>query len=181
MTDQTIGLISGLAHLALSVILAVMTTYGSFRVLGRLMKQEDPVRALREGNTAMGVLLAGVLVACALIVKAVTEPAVSTIQVFLFGGLGPLDVAKIIAMIGGYILLAIVLANITVWLALRCFLWLTHDLDELAEIRANNLAVAITVGVTVAVMGLFLSDGLSSLMQALVPFPEFQPVEILGG
>ena len=77
--------------------------------------------------------------------------------------------------------MAIILANLSVWTAMHSFLRLTRDLDELAEIRGNNVAVAVTLGVTVAVMGLFISDGLSSLMQALVPFPTFQPVEVLGG
>ena len=76
---------------------------------------------------------------------------------------------------------AILLANVTIWLAMRCFLYLTHRIDELAEIRNDNLAVGLTLGVTVAVMGLLVSGGLSDLLQALVPFPEFRPVEILGG
>ena len=64
---------------------------------------------------------------------------------------------------------------------MHAFLRLTHDIDELREIRHNNVAVAITLGVTVVIMGIFLSDGLGTLVQAIVPFPVFAPVEVMGG
>lgn len=181
MSDQTIGLITGLLHVALAVLLGVVTTYGSFRILGRLMRTDDHIEQLKSNNTAMAILLGGLLIANALIVKVATEPAISTAQVFLFRSPSWSAFLKTIGLIGGYALLAILLANLSVWVSMNLFLWLTRDLDELAEIRANNVAVAVTVGVTVAVMGMFLSDGLASLMQALVPFPAYHPLEVLGG
>jgi len=179
--DQAIGLISGAVHLALSFVLALLSTYGSFRILDRLMHHDDFMAGLRANNIAMAALLGGVLIASAMIVKSATDPVVSTLQVFLFRSFAWLALLRLVAMILAYVLTAVVLANVTIWSAMRCFLWLTRDLDELAEIRRNNVAVGITIGITVAVMGYFISDGLSSLMQALVPFPEFRPVEVLGG
>lgn len=181
MSDQAIGLIAGIVHVVLSLVLAVMTTYGSFRIMDRLMRDDDHIRQLKENNAAIGILIGGVLVAAALIVKVATQPAIAAVQVFLYREFAWVGLLKIIAMIGGYVLLAIFLANISIWVAMSFFLRMTRNLDELAELRGNNVAVAITLGVVVAVMGLFISDGLASLMQALVPFPEFRPVEVLGG
>jgi len=181
MTDQIIGLITGTVHVFLSLVLAVLTTWGTFRIIDRLLRGDDCVAALKSNNVAMSILLGGVLVANALIVKAATVPAISTLQVFLFASFSWVDLLKLLGMVAGYVVLAIILANLAIWAAMNSFLWLTRNLDELAEIRGNNVAVAITLGVTVAVMGLFLSDGLATLLQALVPFPELRPIEVLGG
>lgn len=181
MSDQVIGVISGLAHLFLSFGLAVLTTYGSFRILDRLLPDADLSDGLREDNRALAALLGGVLIASALIVKASTEPIIATVQVFLFRSFSWITLLRSLAMIVAYVLGAILMANVTIWLAIRCFFRLTDRIDELLELRAGNLAVGIAIGVTIAVMGYLISGGVGGLMQALVPFPEFRPVEILGG
>ncbi|MBZ0269447.1 DUF350 domain-containing protein [bacterium] len=181
MSDQVIGIVSGLAHLVLSFGLALLTTYGSFRILDRLLPGDDLADGLRADNRALAALLGGVLIASALIVKASTEPIIATVQVFLFRAFSWMTLFRSLAMIAAYVLGAVLVANLTIWLGVRCFFRLTDRIDELSEIRRNNLAVGIAIGVTVAVMGYLVSGGVGDLMQALVPFPEFRPVEILGG
>jgi uncharacterized membrane protein YjfL (UPF0719 family) len=181
MSNQAIGIVSGLAHLALSFGLALLTTYGSFRILDRLLPDDDLSDGLRADNRALAALLGGVLIASAMIVKASTEPIISTVQVFLFRAFSWIALLRSLAMVVAYVLGAILVANLTIWLGVHCFFRLTDRIDELSEIRRNNLAVGIAVGVTVIVMGYLVSGGVGDLMQALVPFPEFRPVEILGG
>jgi uncharacterized membrane protein YjfL (UPF0719 family) len=56
---------------------------------------------------------------------------------------------------------------------------LTRRIDELAEIKNNNVAVAIILAVVLVIMGLFLADGINSFLNAVVPFPKLQEIEIL--
>jgi len=181
VSDQVIGIVSGFTHLVLSFGLAVLTTYGSFRILDRLLPEDDLSEGLLADHRAIAALLGGVLIASAMIVKASTEPIIATVQVFLFRSFSWIALLRSLAMIVAYILGAILVANVTIWLGIRCFFRLTDRIDELSEIRRNNLAVGLAIGVTVAVMGYLISGGVGDLMQALVPFPEFRPVEILGG
>jgi uncharacterized membrane protein YjfL (UPF0719 family) len=66
-----------------------------------------------------------------------------------------------------------------IWLALRIFLRLTREIDELAEIRANNVAVAFVLGCVIVVIGLFLGHGIQSLLAAIIPMPSFAPVQVM--
>ena len=54
------------------------------------------------------------------------------------------------------------------------------EIDELAEIGRNNVAVAITVGSMIIVMGIFLSQGVQSLLSAIIPEPAFGNIQIMG-
>jgi hypothetical protein len=45
--------------------------------------------------------------------------------------------------------------------------------------RERRCAVAITLAVTIVVMGIFLADGISTLLNALIPLRAFQPIEVM--
>jgi uncharacterized membrane protein YjfL (UPF0719 family) len=181
MTDRIVGLISGGAHLVLALVLALISTYGAFRIIDRLTRDIDEIEELKSNNIALSIMLAAILLASALIVKAVTYPAISTLQTLLFQQPSAVATLKAVALIVGYTILAVLMAIGSIWIALRCFLGLTRHLDELGEIRKNNVAVAITLGVMILIMGMFLSNGIGSLMKALVPFPVFESIEVLDG
>ena len=54
--------------------------------------------------------------------------------------------------------------------ATKLFLRMTTELDELAEVMKNNVAVAITLAAVIIVMSLFLSHGTRTLLNAMVPY-----------
>jgi uncharacterized membrane protein YjfL (UPF0719 family) len=180
MSNQVIGIVSGVVHFLLSLFLALLTTYGSFRLFDKLTRDVDEVKELKSNNVAVGIVLASMLLAAAIIVKQVTSPAISTLQAFLFQDPTWFDAVKSIVFICGYIVIAILIAVGSIWIALRASIGLTRNLDEMAEVKKNNVAVAIMLGVAIVVMGLFLADGLRSLLDALIPFPTFQAIEVLG-
>lgn len=180
MSNQLIGVVSGVAHFVLSLGLALLTTYGSYRLFDRLVPQVDAPGELKSGNTAIGILLASIFLSTAIIVKQVAFPSISTLQTALFHGLTWWGAAKVLAFIVGYLLLAFLIAAGSVWLALGAFVRMTRKIDELAEIRKNNVAVGIALGMAIVVIGVFLADGVGSVLDALIPFPSMGPVEVLG-
>ncbi|HET6426786.1 MAG TPA: DUF350 domain-containing protein [Phycisphaerae bacterium] len=181
MSDQWIGLLSGAMHLVLSFVLALITTYGAFRLFPILTRDIDELGELKRGNLAVSVMLAAMLLSTAVIMKTVTGSALSSLQTYLARGMTLLRLAKLAALVVGYLAMAILLAVITIWFAIRCFLALTRDLNALAAIRDNNVAVAITLGVVIVVMGLFLAGGIDSFMAALVPAEELVKAKVAGG
>ena len=181
MSDQMIGLICGIVHLVLSFLLALIATFGSFRIFDKLTRDIDEVAELKANNVAVGITMGGMLLSSAIIMKTVSRPAISTLQVYLYEGITGLGVLKTIGFLAAYIAGAMVLAIAGVWTAVWCFMALTTKIDELAEIKKNNVAVAILLAVVLVIMGLFLADGISSFLKAVIPFPTYQEVEILKG
>jgi len=176
-----IGLICGTVHLVLSFLLALIATFGSFKIFDKLTRDIDEVEELKAKNTAVSITMGGMLLSSAIIMKTVARPAISTLQVYLYEGITGFGILKTIGFAAAYIAGAMVLAIAAVWAAVWCFMVLTRRMDELAEIKNNNVAVAILLAVVLVIIGLFLADGIDSFLKAVVPFPKVQEIEILTG
>jgi len=179
MSDQFVGITSGAVHLAICFFLALLATYGSFRIFDFLTKRIDASQEINANNVAVSVMLAGMLFASALVLKAVVPPAVSTFQTYLYQGLEWFAWLKMFLYFVGYVLVGLFAAVASIWLAICIFLKLTHDIDELKEIQNGNVAVAIVLAVVIVIMGYFLGDGIKSLLEAIVPFPAMQQIQIM--
>jgi uncharacterized membrane protein YjfL (UPF0719 family) len=181
MNDQMIALICGVVHLILSFLLALLATFGAFRIFDKLTKTIDGVAELKANNVAVGVMLSGMLLSSAIIMKTVIQPAISTLQVYLYQGITGLAVLKVLGFITAYIAGATILGISVVWGTVSCFMALTNmtqNLHELKEIKRNNVAVAITLATVLVIIGFLLADGIDSVLKAVIPFPSFQEIEI---
>ena len=135
---------------------------------------------LKKNNVGMGILMASVLVANGLILKQVLFPFLSCIRSSMQQGLSTTEIAKVIGYGVGYIALAQCAAMGSLFVGMSLFARLTRGINELEEIRANNIAVAVTHGAVIIVIGLFLADGLSGLLAAFVPSPSFDSIRTFG-
>ncbi len=170
-----------MAQFVLAFVLAPCVAFGAFRAFAKLAPDLDFVQALKAGNTAAGVLLGGMLIGTALVVRQALFPSISGLQSQLVGGVTFMAALRATGLIVGYSALVFALAVIGISLATRIFLRLTDDLDEFAEIAAGNVAVAVAVASVIVVMSLFLADGAGALLSAVVPYPKIGAIEVLGG
>jgi uncharacterized membrane protein YjfL (UPF0719 family) len=178
MSDQSIGLICGVVHLLLSFLLAIIATFGSFKIFDKLTKDIDEVEELKANNVAVGISLAAMLLSSAMVLKSVTSPAISTLQTYLYQGMDFVSGAKLVGFLVGYIAFAWIVAIGVIWFAISMFLKLTKTVDEFAEIKAGNVSVAIVFAVVILIMGLLLGDAIKSLFEAVIPFPSMQGIQV---
>lgn len=174
-----IDIVIGLFELVLAVFLGILTTWFAFCRFARLTRDFEETSELKKNNIAVGILLGSTVLSVAFVVKETSDPVVSSLQTAVREGLSFVGALKVAAIGVGAIALAMVMSLAGIWLALRVFLRLTRDIDELAEIRANNIAVAIVLGSVVVVIGLFLGHGIQSLLAAIIPMPAFAPVQVM--
>ncbi len=178
--NQSDAIISGLVELALSFGLGLLVTIGGFRLFSKLSRDLDEAKELRENNVAVGIVLASMVVSCALVVRAAVFPVISTLQTELGSGIDASDVARLIGWALLFVLFAGAGAVGAMVVGVRIFMRLTPEIDELAELRRNNVAVAIALAGFLLVMALFLSSGVESFLSALMPQPLAAPIEIFG-
>jgi uncharacterized membrane protein YjfL (UPF0719 family) len=179
--NQTIAIVSGLAQLILSLGLAVFVIYLAFGVFRRITGPMDEIGELKQNNIAAGIFVGSLLVSSAMIVRQAIYPTISTLQTKLFAGIDLATGATLIALSLLYISLATIISVASMALGIRIFLRLPRRVEVMAEIAKNNIAVAITLGSVVLVMGLFLSQGIQGLLSAIIPDPEFGRIQIMGG
>jgi uncharacterized membrane protein YjfL (UPF0719 family) len=178
---QTVAIVSALAELLLSFLFAIFVAYFSFRIFNRITRDVDEINELKKNNVAAGLLLGSLLISSALILREAIYPTVSALQTRLFAGIDLITGAILLVSAILYAAIAAITSIGAIALSMKLFLRLTRDVDELTEISRNNVAVAITLGSVIIVLGLFLSHGVQSLLSSIIPDPVFAKIQLMGG
>lgn len=76
------------------------------------------------------------------------------------------------------IIVASTIAFIIIFIALSLYTYLTRDLNEIEEIKNNNIAVSIAFGVVIISISLLMQQSIKSILDALIPFPSISLKDI---
>ena len=166
-------LITGLLQLLLSLLIGVFFIYAGVRIFQKLTRGINETEELKENNVAVGILNAAIAFALIIVVKNSIE---SSITIFSNTLRNPdaefLTYLKTALLMIGHIILSGIIAIGIIYSALRIFMHLTKDLDELKEIKENNIAVSIFLSVIIVALAFLFEPGIKTILDALIPFPQ---------
>lgn len=152
-------LLLSLAQLVVAVILSAIAAFLAFYLFQWFTRDLDEWEELRRGNAAVGIVLGAIVISVAivlrpaLIVNTTAWDIGNTTLFFLVLLAEALQLA-----------VGLVMAVITLGVALYLFAALTRGIDEIQELREGNLAIAgLLAGVVIAV-GLMVSQALQQIM-----------------
>jgi uncharacterized membrane protein YjfL (UPF0719 family) len=158
----------GLVQLIIAIIFAVIALYVGFWVLGKITKDIDEEKELAKGNVAVGVIVAAVFVAIAIVVQS----GVSGLSVGIgkAASLGFLTVDGILAIVVALIqlILGIVLAVGAIYLALNILDKLTTGIKEFEELKKGNVAVALEMAGVIIAVAVIIQSGVIGITTALL-------------
>jgi len=172
-------LITGIVQIFLSLIIAITLVYFSSKIFRKLITGINETEELKKNNVAVAILNGSIVLALILVVKKSIESAV-----IIFGNTlrNPDSVMSSYFQSGlimiGHILLGGIIAFAVIYTALQIFIKLTADLDELKEIKENNTAVGILLGIIIVSMALLLQPGVDTILNSLIPFPPVSLIDI---
>jgi len=169
----------GLIELLISIFISFVLIAGSYRFFIFITPRFDEERQLKKKNTAVGVVLGGILIGEVLVVKQAIYPVMSVIQLFILGE--EKNFANYMEMLGlsvGYVLLAGIIALGCILFSFWAFNKITPRIDQYQEIRNNNVAVAVFMALFIVGICILISDGVSGLTKALIPFPEIGSIPL---
>ena len=175
-----LGIWSGVFEFAFCLGLGLLVAFVSFRVFPRIFSGLDAHESLSGNQVSSALVLGSMIIGVGYVVLQSVSPAVSTFQTSLINGISLMSVSLLVAYLIGYVGGALLAAIFGLSLSVRVFLWLTTEIDELAEIRNNNVAVAVALSAVILTLSIFLGVGVKSLLSALVPVPEIASIEIVG-
>jgi len=162
------NVVVGLFQLIIAIIFAVLALYIAFAVLAKITRGVNEEKELAKGNAAVGIIVASVFVAIALVVQS----GVSGISVGINKALsvGILSVDGLLAVGTAFIqlFLGIVLAVAAIYLALFFLDKLTKGVDEFGEIKKGNVAVALMMGGVIIAVAVIIQSGVIGITAALV-------------
>ena len=154
-------ILSSGAGLALTVVVAGLVAFLGVWLFERATRDIDEWAELRQGNLAVGIVMAAMVVAVGIIVRpALQDPLISADV----GSSRPLY--ELLANAIG-LLVALLLAVVSVGLAVWLFTRLTADLDEWAALADGNQAVAILMAGVVLSVALLTATAVERIVAAL--------------
>jgi len=158
----------GLIQLLVAIIFAVVALYAGFLVLGWITKGIDEEKELAKGNAAVGILVASVFIAIALVVQSgVSGLSVGinkALSIGIFSGDGIFTV--VIAVL--QLFLGIVLAVSSIYLALYILDRLTKGVEEFEELKKGNVAVALEMAGVIIAVAVIIQTGVIGITTSIL-------------
>jgi uncharacterized membrane protein YjfL (UPF0719 family) len=162
------NVVVGLIQLIISIIFAVLALYIGFAVLSKINKNMDEEKELARGNVAVGIIVAAVFVAIALVVQSGVSGLSVGINKALIVGILSVDGLLAIGVSFIQLILGIVLAVGAIYLALNVLDKLTKGVDEFEEIKKGNVAVALMMGGVIIAVAVIIQSGVIGITAALI-------------
>ena len=152
----------GLIQLVIAIILAVVALYIGFSVFSRITKGMDEEKELARGNPAIGIIIASIFFAIALVVQS----GIAGISVGIMKALAGDWLAIVASLI--QLILGIILAIGAIYLALNILDRLTKGVDEFEEIKKGNVAVALMMAGVIVSTAIIIQSGVIGITSALL-------------
>jgi len=149
----------GFIQLIVAVVLGAIAAYLALFLYQWFTRGVDEWQMLRDGNAAVGIVLGALLVAVAIILRPALAVDSSTWDV------GSSDFGQVLLTETLQLVIGLVLAVVILEIALFLFAALTRGIDEVAELKKGNLAIAgLLAGVLIG-MGVMVSPAVGEIMR----------------
>ena len=159
-------------EMVLSIAFGLLTIFLVNKVLNWTLLNSDSENALAKGNIAVGIF-AGTLVVCILmLVQPSILPSINTLQTMLTGR-DSIDLGLLLVSFGFFIFFYIVTTALSLgvlFLATWLYLLATINIDEMKEIKKNNIAVSIMLSLVVLGMTLFIKPSVNRFVASFVKY-----------
>jgi uncharacterized membrane protein YjfL (UPF0719 family) len=159
-----LAVIEILSAISIGVFILALT-YQVTKYIGR--KKYD----IQSGNLAYSIFTAAVLFSVGYMVSSVIQPLISLFRLL---AANENDSVKLgLSFIGNgavFIAMAFVAGVVICFLSILIYTSIT-PLDEFAELRNNNIGVALIVGTITITLALLTRDGVGLLIESMIPYP----------
>ena len=163
-----LAIIEILSAISIGVFILALT-YQLLKYIGR--KRFD----IQTSNLATSIFVSAVLFSVGYMVSSVIDPLTSLFRLLAAKDNSVMSLALTFIGTGAlYIAIAFVAGVLISFLSVILYTWIT-PLDEFAEIRNNNIGVALIVATITITLALLTRDGVSLLIESFIPYPEQFP------
>ncbi|MGQ0587295.1 MAG: DUF350 domain-containing protein [Gammaproteobacteria bacterium] len=167
-----------LFEFVLSAGLGLLVVYVNYRMFIATNPDYHAEEEMKKNNLGVAILTAALLVSAGLIVREGVFPVVNLVRLYFTADVEYVKGWQLLLLIVAHLGLVFVVAVYTISLSLRFWGRLTPNINEGEELKRGNVAVGIVLAGVVAVMAIFISDGLSRLTKSLIPQPSIGQLEI---
>jgi len=166
-------ILMGTLELLVTVLISFVLIFFSYRIILMLTKKFDEEKQLKKKNVSVGIVLGGIFVGEAVVVKSAVYPAMAVFQLYATGERHSFFILlKTVGISLAFILLTGLLAVAVILLCFWLFNRLTPRINQYEEVLDDNRAVAVLMALFIVALCILMSSGVSGLTKALIPFPD---------
>ena len=163
-----VNAVIGLLQLIIAIVFAVIALYIGISVFGKVTGDIDGQKELAKGNVAFGIVVAAIFVAIAVVVQSGVSGISIGIGKATALGLTSVDGLVAIGVACVQLILGILLAIGAIYLALNVLDKLTKGVEEFAELKKGNIAVALEMAGVIIAVALIIQSGIGGITTALI-------------
>ena len=160
-----LGVGISVAQLVLGLILAMGSVYLGIRMFDKLTDGIDEMKELQKGNVAVAILLGAIIFSIANVV----EGGVSGLTGSIVPGLTLVELAAALLIGVVNLLVGVVLAILSIYVAISILDKMTVDIDEFKELKRGNVAIAIIMAAVLFAVSFVIRGAVVSMASALSP------------
>ncbi len=150
-------------------IFILAATYQMLKYFGK--KKYD----IQHSNQAYGIFIASVLFSVGYMMSSVIDPLLSLFRILANDGRSSTELILSFLVYGGlYIGAGYILAVLICLTGIMLYMYIT-PIDEFAELKNNNIAVALIVAGILITLSLMAHDGIALFIESFVPYPAQPP------
>jgi uncharacterized membrane protein YjfL (UPF0719 family) len=162
------NVVVGIVQLVIAIVFSVVALYTGFAVLSKITQGIDEEKELVKGNAAVGIIVAAVFIAIAVVVQSGVSGISVGINKALSVGILSVDGMLAVGVAVLQLLLGIALAVVSIYLALNILDKLTKGIEEFEEIRKGNVAVALEMAGVIIAVAVIIQSGVIGITAAIV-------------
>lgn len=163
-----LGIVEILSALSIGIFILILT-YRLIKIYGLKRLGID------QTNLAYNILISSLLFSVGYVVSGIIQPLLNAFRMLTNADFSTVElIYKFLAFGGLYIFIAYTLSISISLIGIYVYTYIT-PLDELKEIRSNNIGVGITVSTIVIILALFTKDGIILVIESFVPYPKLPP------
>ena len=153
----------------LAFAIGIFSLFMIYKLMNYFLKR---MYHLEDKNLSFAIFQSGIILSCAMILSSVIDPAINVIRI-----MNPSDqviIESLIHSIGFvvlFVLIGITTTIVTVVSGLISIFLLTK-IDEIEEIKNNNIAVAILTISFIIGISMIIDNYVGGLCEMLIPYPE---------
>ena len=159
-----------LTELLLSIIVGIFLLYFTFRVIERVFIKKHKIQ---YDNVAVSIFCSSILFSVAYLISGIKSPILNSLKILQnqvdYAGNIIVDGFKYTGLFLLIMIITIIIVNL---ISIYLFTFMTRSVNEFKEIKNNNIAVSIIVGVIVISISIMIKESLYFLMETFVPYPE---------
>ena len=165
--------LEGLIELGISIFGVLFVFFISFKIFQILTKNIDEIAEIKKNNIAVGLLNGSFVFSIMIVVNMALEPGNRDLQRAISSENADfIPTLFSILRITGFLFGSALLSFVVIWLSMKCFMLLTRGIDEMAEIKNNNIAIALLIAILLISIAFLLQHGVKIFLEGLIPLPK---------